>query len=976
MKKNGSKLRRILLVEPSSSAIAESSQRIRDHRTLAEYDLKGVLERDAVCHLQATVNNGESPEVVLIGARVANAALLTREVQRLKADPNLVFIEGSEPSTSVDVQRKLTHLPMAGLCWSTANLIDPGFANIIDKAAQAATQRRRLRSSIDRANRQLSSFQTAAADKQARAAKSEHYLASFLAHAQDAIVAIDLDFKVLYWSAGAERLFGRSDTETIGVTASALPFWSSRLEQYLAQLQFEAGTLTVESTTKVKDRDLVIESVCSAVRDEMGRFIGSSLVIRDVTERYKQLEAERAERIKVTRIIESERRHLRSLFKQAPGFIAVTTGPQHIFEVVNDAYLQIVGERVVLGKPVAEALPEMQGQGFLELLDQAYTSGEPYVGRGIAVSLQRQPDAELETLYVDFVFQPIVEKDGTITGIFCQGSDITEHKRTQEKLALHQTHLEQLVQKRTKQLETSQRALQRSQKLEAIGQLTGGVAHDFNNVLQIIASNLQLLQIGGGDESRQQSFLRAAIDAVDRGTKLSSQLLAFARRQPLQPVALNLDRVLRGMDDLLRRALGETIEIETIVGGGLWNTMVDPNQLENVILNLAINARDAMPDGGKLTLELGNAMLDDRYVLAHPDVPAGQYVLLAVSDTGSGMPQEVIERAFDPFFTTKREGSGTGLGLSMAYGFVKQSGGHIKIYSEFGSGTSFKIYLPRSFESEVEIPRFAAGPVVGGSETVLVVEDDPAVQDAAVLTLRELGYRVLRAGDGQSALSVLQSGVAVDVLFTDVVMPGPLRSPDLARQAKQILPEIAVLFTSGYTQNAIVHAGRLDPGVELLSKPYRREDLARKIRHVLANTRQKTVPASPPVESQKAVREAVGKPLHILVVEDDSESQDAICNLLIMLGHMATGAASAETARDALAASAFDLLFTDVNLPGLSGIELAREAVQANPELRVIIASGYGAIIEHDLPFSPIMLPKPFDLRDLQQALDLVKPQS
>lgn len=964
------KRRCILLVEPSDSAIVETSERIKAHRLLAEYHLVGVLESEALEHLQVLGDRDEAPDVVLIGAQVGIAAHLTQALRRLKTDPHLVFVVSSEtePTTKIDFSR----FPLLGLSWTTASLVDPSFADTVHQAAQAAVQRRRLRSTITKANTQLSSFQAAAADRRNSAALSEYYLTNFLAHAQDAIVALDSYFTVLYWSAGAERLFGRSDHQTIGTSASDLPFWSPELERHLANLQVEQGNVTVESSASVAERQLMLESVCSAVRDEQGRFLGSSLVIRDVTERHKQLEAERAEQLQATRIIDGERRHLRSLFKQAPGFIAVTTGSEHIFEVVNDAYLEIVGERDILGKPVTEALPEMRGQQFLELLNQAFSSGEPFVGRGIAVALQRQPDSAMETLYVDFIFQPIVQDDGKVTGIFCQGSDITEHKHTQEQLAQHQTQLEDLVEQRTLQLEKSQQALQRSQKLEAIGQLTGGVAHDFNNVLQIISSNLQLLQIGNGEHAEQQAFLRAAVGAVERGTKLSSQLLAFARRQPLQPIALNLTRVLRGMDDLLRRALGETIEIETIVGGGLWNTMVDPNQLENVILNLAINARDAMPSGGRLTLELGNAMLDDRYVSTQPDVPAGQYVLLAVSDTGKGMEQEVIERAFDPFFTTKSEGTGTGLGLSMAYGFVKQSGGHIRIYSELGSGTTFKIYLPRCFESEVEFPRPSEGPVVGGSETILVVEDDPAVQDAAVRTLGELGYQVLRAGDGQSALNVLQSGVAVDMLFTDVVMPGPVRSPDLARQAKQMLPDIAVLFTSGYTQNAIVHAGRLDPGVELLSKPYRREDLARKIRQVLADTQRDNLTAPAPAEAPKP-SSATEAPLRILVVEDDAKSREAICNLLSVLGHQVTGAACAESALAALQERFFELLLTDIKLPGMSGLELARQAVQEHAQLRVVISSGYGSVVEHDLPFTPIMLPKPFDLVDLQQALGWVK---
>jgi CheY-like chemotaxis protein len=352
-------------------------------------------------------------------------------------------------------------------------------------------------------------------------------------------------------------------------------------------------------------------------------------------------------------------------------------------------------------------------------------------------------------------------------------------------------------------------------------------------VLQIVGSNLQLLQAAVQSEPEADRLLRAALSAVDRGAKLSSQLLAFARRQPLDPMPLNISRRVRDMDDLLRRALGEDIEVETVLADGLWTTMADANQLENVILNLAINSRDAMPEGGKLTIETSNAVLDDSYAGDMPDLAAGQYVMLAISDTGHGMPPEVAARAFEPFFTTKPEGVGTGLGLSMAYGFAKQSGGHIRIYSEVGAGTTIRLYLPRSHEKELDPPKRLAGPVQGGSETILVVEDDLAVQAAVVNTLQSLGYRVLRANDAQAALSILQSGVHVDLLFTDVVMPG-ISGRELAERARMKFPGLRVLYTSGYSQDTIVHDGRLDEGVQLLAKPYRRDELARRINAILA----------------------------------------------------------------------------------------------------------------------------------------------
>jgi CheY-like chemotaxis protein len=359
-------------------------------------------------------------------------------------------------------------------------------------------------------------------------------------------------------------------------------------------------------------------------------------------------------------------------------------------------------------------------------------------------------------------------------------------------------------------------------------------------------------------------------------------------------------------------------------------------------------------------------MLDDHYVSTELDVPAGQYVMLAVSDTGSGMPPEILARAFEPFFTTKREGEGTGLGLSMAYGFVKQSNGHIKIYSEPGSGTTVKIYLPRSFQAEAAIKDTLAGPAVGGAETILLVEDDAAVQATAADTLTELGYRVLKANDGQSALIILQSGISIDLLFTDVVMPGPIRSPDLARQARQLQPHIEVLFTSGYTQNAIVHGGRLDPGVELISKPYRREDLARKIRTMLAQRRSNAGAANQDAQPDDGLR--------ILVVEDDRDAQKILCELLTILGHSVQGVGDAEQAQVALAASEFEVLLTDVNLPGMSGVELARKAARERPGLKIIFSSGYGAIAPRDLGFHAASLPKPYSMEKLQQVLAEAEP--
>ncbi len=375
--------------------------------------------------------------------------------------------------------------------------------------------------------------------------------------------------------------------------------------------------------------------------------------------------------------------------------------------------------------------------------------------------------------------------------------------------------------------------LREAQKIDALGKLTGGIAHDFNNLLQIIGGNLQLLARDVAGNERAEGRLRNAITGVSRGAKLASQLLAFGRRQSLTPKVVNLGSLIRNMDDMLRRALGGAIEIETVISGGLWNTFVDPVQLETSILNLAINARDAMAGRGKLTIEAGNASLDDNYSARHVDVVAGQYVMVAVTDTGGGIPAEILERVFDPFFTTKPEGQGTGLGLSMVHGFVKQSGGHINIYSEIAHGTTVRIYLPRCRKPEDVPAEVEVAPVKGGSETVLVVEDDEDVRATAAETLVELGYRVLKAKDADSAMAVIESGVSIDVLFTDVIMPGKIPSTELARRAQQRLPHLAVLFTSGYTDNAMLHGDVLHHGAAVLNKPYTREELARKLRQII-----------------------------------------------------------------------------------------------------------------------------------------------
>lgn len=849
------------------------------------------------------------------------------------------------------------------------------------------------------------------------------------------------------------------------------------------------------------------------IRDETGRIGGMLCAATETTEKVL---AERRQG--------DERKRIEEMFEQAPGMMAMLRGPEHVFELVNPAYQQLLPGKSLIGKPVREALPELSDQGFFELLDGVYRTGEPYVGQAVPVRLQRASGHEEK--FFDFVYQPLRDTDGRITGIFVEGFDVTDaleasralgdetrtlellnatagevssyldldslvqkvvdagvelteaqfgaffynhvdaagerytlyslsgapreafssyplprntqvfaptfkgdgvvrsddilkdprygqnapyhgmpeghlpvrsylavpvksrsgevigglffgharpgvFKERAERLMLGlaaqaatamdnarlfanvqnlNANLEALVAERTadrdrmwrlstdimlvakldgvitavnpawttligwkedellgkrffdlvhpddlaatqaeaarlaqgqttlrfenrykhkdgsyrwlswiavpdeqlihavgrditaeKQaaddLRQAQEALHQVQKMETVGQLTGGVAHDFNNLLQVITGNLDiLLRRLPQDEPRLIRSAENAMAGAKRAAVLTQRLLAFSRRQPLVPSPVEPNKLVAGMSELLHRTLGEIIELETVLASGLWWTEVDANQLENAILNLAVNARDAMPDGGKLTIETANTHIDRSYAGQNAEVSPGQYVLLSVSDTGTGMEPDTLERVFEPFFTTKEVGKGTGLGLSMVYGFVKQSGGHVKVYSELGHGTTVKIYLPRLVRTNSEDDETVRETIPDGegSETILVCEDDPQVREFSVEMLKELGYSVLEAADGPAALRLLEQGAdRVDLLFTDVVLPNGMTGAVLADKARAMRPNLKVLFTTGYARNAIVHHGRLDAGVELLTKPFAYADLAARVREIL-----------------------------------------------------------------------------------------------------------------------------------------------
>jgi len=507
-----------------------------------------------------------------------------------------------------------------------------------------------------------------------------------------------------------------------------------------------------------------------------------------------------SERERTEMALRESRDHLRLITDYLPAVICYLDN-EHRYRFVNRTLTEWYDRPAdeILGRTVGEIVgPEVHDQ-IRPYLEAAASGKEQHF------ELNRNfPNGVARVLAI--VYVPHFNDKGEVQGFFALVQDVTEKIRAEGQL-------------------------RQAQKMEAVGQLTAGVAHDFNNMLAVIWGNAELLEdeLGEGNPP-----LAAVFRATKRAADLTQRLLAFSRKQVLNPEIINVNGLIADTTGLLQRTLEEHIDIETVTAAGLWNCEVDPAQLENALVNLAINARDAMPDGGKLTIETANARLDDDYAAAQADVTPGQYVMLAVTDTGTGMPPEVREHVFEPFFTTKEVGHGSGLGLSMVYGFVKQSGGHVTVYSEEGEGTTIKIYLPRSAGAgDVERkPAMDEVPVAQG-ETVLVVEDDPDVRTLAVALLSKLGYQIMEAATGAAALAELGTTTRVNLLLTDVVLPGGMNGRELATEIARRVPGIQVLYMSGYTEDAIMHHGRLDADAKLLQKPFRRADLARAVRSVL-----------------------------------------------------------------------------------------------------------------------------------------------
>ncbi len=625
-----------------------------------------------------------------------------------------------------------------------------------------------------------------------RAAERDRLFGAVVESSNDAIITNALDGTITAWNKAAERLFGYSSAEAVGKHIRLIVPPQRRDEMYDFLERIGRGdSIDNHETRRLRQdgHEVDVSLGISPIYSVAGDIIGASKIARDITESKRTQTA-----------LQQQTEERQRIFEASQDLILVTDTAGN-FVQVSPSSMTILGFRP----------EEMIGHSAVEFIhpdDLDNTRGEMRVAR------RGQQTRSFEARYP--------HKDGHIVMLnwmgtwsepvrrhFFIGRDVTEQR-------------------------TAEAQLRQAQKMDAIGQLTGGVAHDFNNILTVITGTVELLAEAVADKPELVSFTAVIDDAAERAAQLTKHLLAFARKQPLQPREIDVNGLILETAKLLHPTLGEQIEIAPKLAVDAWPTMVDPSLLTTAILNLALNARDAMPGGGKLMLETRNVHLDDGYAAMHSEVAVGNYVMIAVSDTGSGIPAANLEKVFDPFFTTKEVGKGTGLGLSMVFGFVKQSGGHIKIYSEESHGTSIKIYLPRSSglrQTATEAP--LASPVEGGDETVLIVEDDALVRNYVISQIGSLGYTTLEAANAAEALNIIDNHATIDLLFTDVIMPGSMNGRELADEALKRRPSLKALFTSGYTENAIVHHGRLDAGVLLLAKPYRKSELARMIRVAL-----------------------------------------------------------------------------------------------------------------------------------------------
>lgn len=622
-----------------------------------------------------------------------------------------------------------------------------------------------------------------------------------------AIYMLDAEGIISSWNPGAERFKGYTAAEVLGRHFSLFYDGKDRaagLPAKALSVAASVGRFEREGWRVRKDGSRFwAHVVIDPIRDARGELIGFAKITRDLTER-REAEAALRRSEEQFRILVQGVTDYALYMLDAEGHISSwNAGAERIKGYSAD---EIIGRHFSCFYTDEDRASDLPEQGLRTARD---------TGRWEVEGWRLRRDGT--RFWAHVVLDAIRDEDGELVGFAKITRDISERKAAE------------------RELEATQAALFQAQKMEALGQLTGGVAHDFNNLLTVILGGLDTIaRSGPKDAARVERSLEMARHAAERAASLTSRLLAFSRRQPLQPTPLDLNVLVGDMTELLHRTLGEQIELEGVLSRRLWLADVDRNQLESAILNLAVNARDAMPAGGKLTIETANVQLDEAYAQANREVTPGQYVLVSVSDTGTGMTPDVLAKVFEPFFTTKEVGRGTGLGLSMVYGFVKQSGGHVAIYSEPGHGTSLKIYLPRYHGAAGQEPE-ARAPTQAGArdgEVVLLLEDNPDVRAYGVMILAELGYQVLEAESCEMARAILASAERVDLLFTDVILPDG-SGRDIARAAQELRPDLPVLFTTGYSRDAIMHHGRLEPGVQLLPKPYTFGLLAEMVRSVL-----------------------------------------------------------------------------------------------------------------------------------------------
>jgi PAS domain S-box-containing protein len=624
-------------------------------------------------------------------------------------------------------------------------------------------------------------------------AQRERLFSAVVESSNDAIITQTLGGIVTGWNKAAERLFGFSASEAVGrhIDLIVPPDRQAEVRDFLARIG-NGNPIEHQETVRLhKDSSPIEVSLSiSPIRSATGEIVGASKIAHEVGERKRTQQA-------LSREIEERQR----IFETSQDLIMVTDTAGN-FVQVSPSSMSILG--YAPGEMIGHSAVEFIHPDDLESTRQEMRSAR----RG-----KHMLSFEARYLHKDgrvVTLNWMGNWSAPVRRYFFIGRDLTEKHAAEAEI-------------------------RQAQKMDAIGQLTGGVAHDFNNILTVITGTIGILAEAVADRPDLATIARLIDDAAERGAQLTRHLIAFARKQPLQPRSIDVNALLLETEKLLRPTLPEQIEIQARPADNAWMALVDPNQLTTAILNLALNSRDAMPNGGKLVLETQNVHLDEAYAGMNAGVTPGDYVLVAVSDTGCGIAAGLLEKVFDPFFTTKEVGKGTGLGLSMVFGFVKQSGGHIKIYSEEGHGTSVKLYLPRAVGQDAAAEEPAVAEIEGGDEIILIVEDDALVRRYVVAQVASLGYTALEAIDAAQALKVIDGGADVDLLFTDVIMPGSMNGRQLADEAVKRRPALRTLFTSGYTEDAVIHQGRLDPGVLLLAKPYRKSDLARMIRTALAS---------------------------------------------------------------------------------------------------------------------------------------------